>query len=448
MIREARISRRQLLQVGGLGWLGLHLPGLLRAEATNTGTPRIDSCILIFYYGGPSHIDMWDMKPDAPAVVRGEFQPIATSAPGVQICEHMPLTAQVMDKACLLRGMHHPMRNHNSAAAEALCGRTPDSGDLELLADDALSFPCYGSLLTHQLEDRQRELPHVALPHVMYNVVKLPGQTAGFLGSAYEPFQIQADPNAPNFSVRELQYAAGMNETRLRHRRSLVQSIDRQTDASSSGDASDSMNVYYERAFDLLRSETVRRGLDISREPASLRQHYGRNVHGQSVLLARRLVESGVRFVTVFDKVHNGQEANWDSHQSVFPRHRDHLIPPADRALSALIEDLADRGRLDSTLVVALGEFGRSPRINPGAGRDHWPECYTVLLAGGGVKGGFVYGASDRMGAYPERDGVTPGDLAATLFSCFGLDPSGVIRDITGRPYHLAAGRPLDVLFT
>lgn len=427
------------------------MPRLLQAEATQTTggghrAPQIDSCILIFYYGGPSHLDMWDMKPDAPAEVRGEFQPIATTAPGIQLCEHMPLTAQVMDKVCLLRGMHHPMRNHNSAAAEALCGRTPISGDLELLADNALSFPCYGSLLTHQLRDSQIELPHVALPHVMHNVVKLPGQTAGFLGSAYEPFQIEADPNAPNFNVREVQLSAGMDGSRLKDRQSLVRTIDQRA-ALRNEQAGRSMDVYYERAFELLRSETVRRALDISQESDGTRERYGRNRHGQSVLLGRRLVESGVRFVTVFNGIHNGQEANWDSHSSVFPRHRDHLIPPADRALAALIEDLDQRGRLESTLVVALGEFGRSPRINGAAGRDHWPDCYTVVMAGGGVKGGSVYGSSDAVGAYPETDAVTPGDLAATLFARFGLNPDDQIHDFTGRPYRLAEGRPLDAIF-
>lgn len=445
------ISRRRCLQVGALGMFGLTLPRLLRAEGANRGAARppfnnarVRSCILIFYYGGPSHIDTWDMKPNAPAEVRGEFKPIATNVPGIQISEHQPHTAQVMDKVCLVRSMHHPMRNHNSAAVEALCGRTPLRGDLELLADDTLSFPCYGSALTNLLPEDHRELPHVALPHVMYNVVQLPGQTPGFLGSAYAPFQIDRDPNSPDFSTSALRLADGLNANRLDDRRRLMQLVDRDLAV----DRGAPMDGYYERAFDLLQSENVRRGLDISSESPETRELYGRNRHGQSVLLARRMIESDVRFVTVFDGIHNGQDANWDSHASVFPRHRDHLLPPADKALAGLIQDLDQRGLLDTTLVVALGEFGRTPRINAAGGRDHWPDCFTVFMAGGGIKGGSIYGSSDQLGAYPETDPVTPGDLAATLFSCFGLDAKTEIHDITGRPYQLADGQPLDRIFT
>jgi uncharacterized protein (DUF1501 family) len=197
-----------------------------------------------------------------------------------------------------------------------------------------------------------------------------------------------------------------------------------------------------------LRSEAVRRSLDIAQEPSALRDRYGRNTLGQSMLLARRLVESGVRFVNVNDRIYNGQDANWDSHQDVFPRHRDHLLPPADQGLSVLIDDLDARGLLETTLVVGLGEFGRSPRINAHAGRDHWPHCYSIVLAGGGIKGGRVLGASDKIGAYPATDPVSPGDLAATIFSAFGLDPMREIRDITGRPWRLAEGRPLAALLS
>ncbi len=443
-------SRRRLLQVGGLGLFGLDLPRILRAESSATsagGTVknRIKSCILVFHYGGPSHIDTVDMKPSAPAEVRGEFSSIATSAPGINICEHMPHMAKVMHHFAIVRSMHHPMRNHNAAAVEALCGRTPLGGDQELLADDAQAFPCFGSVLSYLNRNDPRKLQHVALPYTIYNVVQLPGQTAGFLGSPFERFQVESDPNSPQFNVSSLKLPDDVPNGRLDRRKSLLGVIEKQPAATDEN--SRPLREFYSKAFDLLASEEVRVALDISREEAGVRERYGRNLLGQSLLLARRLVESGVRFVTVFDGQHNGQDANWDSHQLVFPRHRDHLLPPADRGVSALIEDLAARGLLDSTLVVTLGEFGRTPRINGAGGRDHWPDCFSVLLAGGGVKGGSTYGTSDKIGAYPESDPVTPGDLAATLFDRFGVNPTTEIHDLTGRPWRIADGKPIAQLF-
>jgi uncharacterized protein DUF1501 len=440
------INRRCLLQVGALAGWGLSLTGLEAAPA-DAAAPAIRSCILIFYYGGPSHLDTWDMKPEAPAEIRGEFRAIDTAAPGVRISEHMPRSARVMDRVALIRSMHHPMRNHNSAAVEALCGRQPLGGDLELLADTSQSFPCYGSVLTWLHGDRSLALPHVALPHVMQNVVKLPGQTAGFLGSTYEPYQVESDPNSAAFNPGQLTLPAALSVQRLENRDSLLRIIDRQFDLSERMARADLMRIPYSRAFALLRSERVRRAFDLAREPEPVRERYGRNRHGQSVLLARRLVEAGVRFVTVFDGISNGQDANWDSHQKVFSRHRDHLLPPADQAFAALVEDLDQRGLLEQTLVVAMGEFGRTPKINGDGGRDHWPDCYSVALAGGGVKGGFVYGASDAEGAYPAADPVSPGDLAATLFWRFGLDWSREMRDGTGRPFPAAEGEPIRKLF-
>lgn len=427
--------------------------GPLAAAAGNStakgimGKPPIKACILIFYYGGPSHFETWDPKPHAPAEVRGEFKTIATSVPGVQISEHLPFCSRLVDRLALVRSMHHPMRNHNSAAVEALCGRTPLRGDLELLSDDELSFPCYGSSLAYAAPRRQAELPAVALPHVLYNVVQLPGQTAGFLGAAHQPFQIAADPNAADFSVAALNLPLDVPLDRLTGRRSLASRLDSEGSSAPTDKRRRNMQAYYDRAFALLRSEPIRRGLDLNRETPKLRERYGRNTLGQSMLLARRLVEAGVRFVSVFDKVHNGQDANWDSHEQVFVRSRDHLLPPADRAFSALIEDLQNRGLLDSTLVIGLGEFGRTPKINKNSGRDHWPDCFSVVLAGGGIRGGTIHGASDRIGAYPDRDGVTPGDLAATIFARFGLDPGAEIRDQTNRPYRLADGEPIRGLF-
>jgi hypothetical protein len=439
------MDRRRLLQIGGLGSIGLSLSRLLESETVCAATvsTNIRSCILIFYYGGPSHLDTWDMKPAAPAEVRGEFRSIATRVPGLRIGEHLPMTARVMDRLAVIRSLHHPMRNHNSAAVEALCGRTPLRGDLELLANDPNSFPCYGSALSF-LGPRSIDMPaHVALPHVMYNVVELPGQSAGFLGAAHNSFQVTRDPNADDFRVGELELPADMPTARLEDRRALLSLVDGQSRRAEHRP----MNVYQRRAFDLLRSERVRLAFDMSRENQKTRDRYGRTRLGQSLLLARRLTEAGVRFVNVNDKISNGQLENWDSHENNFGRLKNDLLPPADRAFSALIEDLDARGQLDSTLVVALAEFGRTPRINPNAGRDHWPDCFSIVMAGGGIHGGKVHGSSDKIGTYPHTDPVTTGDLAATLFWRFGLEHTTEIRDLTNRPYRLADGEPLRGLF-
>jgi len=400
----------------------------------------IRSCILIFYYGGVSHHDTWDMKPNAPREVRGEFRPIATNVPGIRVSEHLPHSSRVVDRLAIVRSVHHPMTNHNAAAFAALSGRPPAKGDLELLANDRNDPPCLGSVLSHALRPRDGLPTFVALPHVMYNVVKLPGQVAGFLGSAHDPFQVESDPNAPGFRLDELELPGDVPPERLGRRESLLRVAQ---DATPAHD----LDTYRARAVHLLRSKAVRRAFRLDAEDPKLRDRYGRTKHGQSLVLARRLVEAGVRFVTVYDHQTNGQLANWDAHEKVFPRLRDDLLPPSDRAFAALIDDLTARGLLDSTLVIAMGEFGRTPKINPQAGRDHWPYCFSAVLAGGGVPGGIVHGASDKLGAYPDLDGVSPADLAATLFWRFGLDPQREIRDLSGRPFRLAEGQPLRTLF-
>lgn len=453
-VRGPVISRRGLLCAGGLGLMGLNLANLLEAETVgpkpgtgNAPPSPIKSCILMFYYGGPSHHDTWDMKPAAPLEVRGEFASIATRVPGVRICEHLPRSAKIMDRLAVIRSAHHTMRNHNAAAVEALCGRTPLRGDLELLANDPTTdFPCYGSALTF-LKGGPNSVPsHVALPHVMYNVVKLPGQTAGFLGPAYEPLQVARDPNAADFRVGEIELPDGLTLRELENRQALLSRVNAQMDAAPGNGGPGTMNAYYDRAFNLLRSDAVRRSFDINQETAGTRERYGRNIHGQSALLARRLVEGGVRFVSVYDKVHNGLD-NWDTHVNNFGRLKDQLLPPCDMAFSALVEDLETRGLLDSTLVIMLGEFGRTPKINAQGGRDHWPDCYSVVMAGGGVTGGALYGSSDKIGAYPDLNPVSPGDLAATIFWRFGLDPLTELHDVNGRPFTLAAGQPIHKLF-
>ncbi len=429
-------TRREWLRAAGLGGLGL-AAAPTRAPATARQAKTIRSCILLFYYGGPSHLDTFDPKPDAPAEVRGEFRSVATAVPGVRVCEHLARTARLVNRLALVRGLHHPMRNHNSAAAEALTGRTPAGGDQELLTDDPRGLPTLGAAVSYALGARAHALPYVALPYTMYNVVQLPGQAPGLLGGAYDRFQVDGDPSAADFRIASLAAAGDFGA-----RRNLLRRLDRATFPGPAARA----GAYRDRAFRLVASEEVRRLFDLGREPDALRERYGRHRLGQSLLLARRLVEGGVNFVAVFDGQRNGQDDNWDSHQAIFTRHRQ-LIPRADQAFASLIEDLESRGLLDSTLVVAMGEFGRTPKINVSAGRDHWPDCYSAVLAGGGVSGGAVHGASDRIGAYPALDPVTPGDLAATIFWRFGVDPAAEIRDQTARPFRLAEGCPLTRLF-
>jgi hypothetical protein len=446
LTRRGAIGRAARL--AGAGWLALGLPPAWAARPSDPPAPPaarepIRSCIFLFYYGGPSHLDTFDPKPDAPREIRGEYATIPTPVPGVRLGEHLPMTARVMDRLALVRSLHHPMSNHNSAAAETLTGRQPAGGDLELLSDGAQAPPTLGSAVAYGLGSRAGILPYVALPHTMYNVVQLPGQTAGFLGSAHERFQVQSDPSSPRFRIESLALHGGEGGEALRRRAVLLRSLDKRP----LGGAAAELVEFRERALRVLSSDSVRRGFDLSGEAERVRERYGRNILGQSLLLARRLVEEGVRFVSVFDGAVNGQDANWDSHQNLFPRHRE-LLGRSDRAFSALIEDLEARGLLESTLVVAVGEFGRTPRVNGSAGRDHWPDCYTGVLAGGGARGGAVFGSSDRSGAFPSRDPVTPGDLAATILWRFGIDPATEVRDQLSRPYRLSEGNPLEAIFS
>lgn len=446
------VSRRRWLQLASMG--GMALPACLgfgpqaAAVPARNGSSRgagIRSCILLFSYGGPSQFETYDPKPNAPSEVRGEYGLIQSAVPGVALGECLPRMSRMLDRVALVRSVHHPMRNHNSAAAEVLTGRTPAGGDLELLADEARSFPTLGSAVSYGLGSRANVLSYVALPYTIYNVVQLPGQIPGLLGGAFDRFQVQANPADPAFRIATLEPPQGRQTADLTARTQLLHALNRpHSDETRSASA---MRLYQERAIEMVASETVRCGFDISHEGDAVRDRYGRHRLGQSLLLARRLVENGVDFVTVFDGQHNGQEANWDSHQSIFPRHRQ-LIPPHDQAFSALIEDLEARGLLESTLIVSVAEFGRTPKINASAGRDHWPDCFTIALAGGGIRGGSVFGASDSIGAFPDRDPVTPADIAATIFWRFGIGAEQGFQDPTGRPWKLSDGQPLTSLFS
>ncbi len=466
------LSRRSVLRLG-VGGLGLSLTGLLQARATarpieSSGLPPLKACVLVFYYGGPSHLDTYDLKPDAPAEVRGEFKPISTSVPGLFVCEHLPRMARCMHKVALVRSMHHQNRLHDSASTEALTGRQPPTGDREEFAPIKQVFPSYGASLSFLRRELQLDVPHAALPFVFHNVINVPCQGGGFLGSTYDSLQINVDVESRSYNAGALALPAGLSPKSFQDRRRLLTSLQEKSMAAAQSSPMGRWQITSDKAFQLLGTQTFREALDLSRESSQTRDRYGygpapvavgsgggggngaemgfaRQMRGQNLLLARRLVEAGVPFVNVFDFRQQGQ--NWDAHHQNFDQHKRHLLPLADQSLSALIEDLDARGLLDTTLVVAMGEFGRTPTINKNGGRDHWPDCYTVLLAGGGVHGGAVFGASDRTGAYPARDPVSPADLAATIFWRFGIDPSSEIHDLTGRPWRIADGQPLRSLF-
>jgi hypothetical protein len=444
---KATISRRRFLHCCGYSSIAALLNQTKLDASPSPSLGPLRSCIVLMLYGGPSHLDTWDMKPRASLEVRGEYRPIATSVPGRFVCEHLSRLANLIDRLAVVRSMHHGMSNHNSAMYQALVGRRPKI-DLDVLgADRANDFPTVGSVLSYvapsgRLPHSTNPLTNVALPHVMHNVVDLPGQNAGFLGGQYDPLQISSDPNLTSFHVPNLNLPPGVNEQRLSDRLSLLRSL--QTRTAANGE--DSMQLYHERAVGLLRSDAVQRAFRIDREADRVRDRYGRNTFGQSLLLARKLVEADVRFIRVNDKIYNGQTDNWDSHLNIFPRHRE-LLAPFDQGLSALIEDLDQRGLLETTLVVVMGEFGRTPRVNANGGRDHWPDCYSMVMAGGGIASGSAYGESDRYGAYPIADAVTPADLAATILWRFGVDWREQIRDRQGRPFQLAEGSPIKRLF-
>jgi hypothetical protein len=464
-------NRRQWLRSGAAGALGLSLPGLWQARLAaevdrnwaQPATSKLRSCIFVFYYGGPSHLDTFDMKPDAPAEVRGDFRPIATNVPGLHVSEHLPRMARTMHRVALIRSMHHANRLHDSASIETFTGRPSPQGDREEFSPIPQFFPSHGAILSHLWREEGHDIPFAALPFLFHNVITVPCQGGGFLGRTHDPFLLEAQVEQRAYRSSIMEVRPDVPPGRLQERRELLEKLESGPAAIGSPEAARQVRRFFDKAQALMGSRSLREALAIQREPEAVRERYGyfdppsgdggtgaenglgRQMRGQNLLMARRLVESGVPFVTVADFRQQGQ--NWDSHANVFPEQKSHLLPQMDQSLSALIEDLDERGLLDSTLVVALGEFGRTPTINQAAGRDHWPDCYTALLAGGGVKGGYVHGASDRLGAYPDLDPVTPGDLAATIFWRFGIDPKTLIHDLTGRPYHVAEGRPLTELF-
>ena len=460
------LTRRDALRIGSLALTGLTLPRLLSAEATQTSPARrkgAKSCIFLFLDGGPSHIDLWDMKPHAPADVRGEFQPIPTQVPGVQVCEHLPMLAKQMHNVAIVRSVHHTIVDHNAGAYYALTGRSPLQGSQLIVSPGADDFPPYGTVLKH-LRPTEGSFPaFVHLPDIMSNNGSdLPGQRAGFMGAAHNPF-VLGDPSAPDFQVKQLELPDDILPERVRRRVNLLRRIERGGPESVPQAAA--VRKYQQQAYDLLISDNARAAFDLSNESTRLRERYGmpdrvdRSVEarkfgglphlGQCMLMARRLIEAGTRLVTVGSGRRIDQA--WDTHRDHFPLLKQSLLPYLDQALSALLEDLEQSGLLEETLVVVMGEFGRTPRIgqitsgagSDASGRDHWPHCYSVLFAGAGIQGGAIHGASDKHAAFPERDPVTPADVAATIYAAMGVDPHTEIHDRFSRPLELCTGTPI-----
>ena len=450
-LTRGQLDRRCLLKVGSAGLLGLSLPGPLRAEGSGGKRKvRARSVIFLHQYGGPSCHDTFDMKPGAAEQVRGEFKPISTSLNGVQICERLPRVAEVMNKVTLIRGLHHTMKNHNSAGYYSLTGYAPATDD-QRLRDTRDLFPAYGSVVDRFAPARDGVPTFVAYPYVIRDGSVTPGQHASFLGKAHDPLFIGQDPNAADFRLPELSLPDDLSPERLDNRREMLKLVDEQTELLDFSAKARGIGEHYERALAMLSSPGVKKAFDLSAEPQATRDKYGRTTYGQGCLLARRLVEAGARFVNVyFSPVIGGCEGGWDTHgfnsKPMYPILKNYLLPITDQTLPTLLDDLDQRGLLDTALVVWVGEFGRSPKINNIAGRDHWPQCYTALLAGGGVRGGHVYGASDRIGAFPGRDPVRPEDLSATLFHLLGIDPHTEVRDALQRPLAVSGGTVIDGL--
>jgi hypothetical protein len=459
-------TRRDCLRVGLGGALGLLGGGLLpAARAGETARTRhsgsAQSCILIYLFGGPSHLDIWDMKPSAPAEIRGEFKPIATNVPGIHITEHLPRLARHADKYALIRSLSHGDHSHGSAGHAMLTGRLPRvRGEVGPTADD---FPHYGSVLTRLRPAPHAVAPFVALPWAVSTSTNIvPGQNGGFLGRAMDPFRLELPPDQSlTFAPPLTGLPDDVSAERMRQRRALREGLQRHDTLGHNATAAE-MGELYRRAFRLIDARKTAEAFRLEREPDRLRQRYGMNVFGQSLLLARRLVEAGVPMITVYwpDRkepeafINNGVKDSvavpaWDTHGNKvgktpnFPSLRDKLLPALDVASSALLEDLQGRGLLGQTLVVWTGEFGRSPKVNPDAGRDHYGNVFSAMLAGGGVRGGQIYGASDKHGAFPADNPVSPAAFAATLYHCLGVAPDAEIPNRLGQPTKITEGEPI-----
>jgi hypothetical protein len=460
-------TRRDCLRIGLGGALTLSLGSTRKAPAQGVKGSHFGqakSCILIYLFGGPSHLDIWDMKPAAPAEIRGEFKAIATKVPGVRITQHLPLLARRADRYAILRSLTHGDNAHGSAGHTMLTGRAPRVlGEVPPSADD---FPHYGAVLGRLRRPRRGIAPFVALPWAVSTSTNIvPGQNGGFLGHSLDPFRLELPADQTlSFLPPLTNLPPEVSPQRMVQRRQLYERLAGSNSLGVNPTASE-MGELYRRAFHAIDSPEADQAFRLEQEPAALRERYGMNVFGQSLLLARRLVEAGVPLITVYwpDRkdpeafINNGVRDSvavpaWDTHGNKvgktpnFPSLRDKLLPALDLASSALLDDLQARGLLDSTLLVWTGEFGRSPRINADAGRDHYGNVFSAMLAGGGIRGGQVYGASDKHGAFPADNPVTPASFAATLYHCLGVAADAEVPDRLGRPVKVSEGQPIAAL--
>jgi hypothetical protein len=441
------LTRRQLLRVGGLALTGLSLPALLHGRTlASANRPRVRSCIQLFMWGGPAQQETFDLKPHAPEGIRSLFRPIATSVTGTRICEHLPLLARMAHRYAILRSVTHTGVNHGTSAYHMLTGHVHFSpGTLRHPTPN--DFPSVGAAVSRFGRQPQGLPACVALPSVLHDGDggEVPGQGPGLLGQRWAPFLVKGDPTRPDFSVDSLTLPEEVGPRRFRQRMDLHATLEKHADSRARMPAgSRDHDGHCEQAFRLLQSPLARRAFNLAAEPIRVRERYGNHPFGQSCLLARRLVEAGVPLVTVYwNAPHIDDLQHWDTHKNSAARLKDHLLPPLDRGLTALLDDLGSRSLLDETLVMWMGEFGRTPKINKQAGRDHWGFCQSVLLAGGGIRGGQVYGSSDAHAAYAAETPVRPDDLAATVFHLLGIPLDQQMRDAQDRPLPLCSGKPV-----
>ncbi len=429
-----KFQRRHLLQLGAAA-LPAFCAGGPNVFAASGLTARADHCIVLFLNGGPSHLDMWDLKPNAPSEIRGEFQPIDSSLPGVSLSEHLPRLAQQMHRTTLIRSMNHGVNNSHAAAVyAALTGH--DRGEFGGGAQPS-DRPSPGSVLARFRPPENRTLPYVALPYKTKEGAAgplQPGFLGGLMGQTFDPFWVLNNPNAPDFHVENLSLPEAVSRDRLQNRSELLAGLGGGLQLQKNRSMT-AIDDFQSQVFELLTSTVTQDAFDLDKEPDSVRDSYGRNIYGQSTLLARRLIQAGTRFVTL--SWAPDANATWDTHGNNFTSLKTRLLPEFDAACSSLLQDLADRSMLDRTLVAVLGDFGRTPKINANAGRDHWNSCYTVMLAGAGIREGFVFGASDRHGATPAESPVSPGDVMTTIYRLLGVDSTTQIHDSLGRPYEV-----------
>lgn len=457
------LNRRDaMLRLGRLGLGTLSLPALLQGEQTHaapTVRRRARSCISIFLWGGPPQQDLWDLKPDAPEGVRSLFRPIRTVVPGIDVCDQMPLLARHTDKVAVVRSVSHRSNNHEPSVYHMMTGRIDPTLVVPRNQRKRTDFPSLGSIVSYFSPPGGMPACATVPRPIGHDGVTYSGTHAGFLGPRHDPMEVQAAPNAKETVKHPVALPDDINAARLHSRRGLLEQLEADDRRMQRSAATEGLTSFHEQAFRMLASSEARRAFDLERESPRVRDRYGRNEYGESFLLARRLVEAGVRLVNVtwMYIFPTGRVANvWDNHAG-YGIHGaktgfDLLRGPVccqslDQAYSALLEDLHDRGLLDETLVTAVGEFGRTPKINKDGGRDHWGACQSALLAGGGIRGGQVYGATDAQAAYVKDNPVSPEDFLATIYYALGLSPESEVHDRDGRPYRIVEGTPVSALF-